>query len=188
MLHDSCLCSPSLLDLVEIERKLREAKAERERLLRERVSHPPWETLTNCHCHTILDMACWSVTPAKLVHDCLRNHSADVCMPVMHVRSTGSCQDWKAQTSSCLWLHNQWVSIFAALKIVHFNVLQFFFFFSYDYVHTGRKAAVVVGRKKPKRAKLFQRRTTRTRNTTKTRARSKWIRTSPFIASFRGIN
>uniref|UniRef100_A0A087XEN9 Pleckstrin homology like domain family B member 3 n=1 Tax=Poecilia formosa TaxID=48698 RepID=A0A087XEN9_POEFO len=36
MLHVSCLCSPSLLDLVEIERKLREAKAERERLLRER--------------------------------------------------------------------------------------------------------------------------------------------------------
>lgn len=34
--------SPCLLDLVDIEKKLREAKAERERLLRERVSHLPW--------------------------------------------------------------------------------------------------------------------------------------------------
>lgn len=40
-------CSPTLLDLVEIERKLREAKAEREKLLRERVSHLSWETLAD---------------------------------------------------------------------------------------------------------------------------------------------
>lgn len=35
------------MDLVEIERKLREAKAEREKLLRERVSHLSWETLAD---------------------------------------------------------------------------------------------------------------------------------------------
>lgn len=40
-------CSPTLLDLVEIERKLREAKAEREKLLRERVSHLSRETLAD---------------------------------------------------------------------------------------------------------------------------------------------
>lgn len=65
------------------------------------------------------------VTPAQLAHDCPRKHPADVCMPVMHIFSTGSCQVWKAQTSSCLWLHKQWVSIFVALKIVQLNVLQF---------------------------------------------------------------
>lgn len=41
------ICSPTLLDLVEIERKLKEAKAEREKLLRERVSHLSWETLAD---------------------------------------------------------------------------------------------------------------------------------------------
>lgn len=48
------------MDLVEIERKLREAKAEREKLLRERVSHLPWETLAdaaNQPLHTTLDTA-----------------------------------------------------------------------------------------------------------------------------------
>lgn len=48
------------MDLVEIEKKLREAKAERERLLRERVSHLPWETLadtSNHPRHTALDTA-----------------------------------------------------------------------------------------------------------------------------------
>lgn len=90
--------SPSLLDLVEIEKKLREAKAEREKLLRERVSHLPWETLadtSNHMWHTALGTAVWSQTPTQLAHDGPRKRPADVCMFVMHVCSLGECQDWK---------------------------------------------------------------------------------------------
>lgn len=85
--------SPCLLDLVEIEKKLREAKAERERLLRERVSHLPWEALagtSNHPQHSALDTAVWLLTPTQLTHDGPRKQQADVLMFVMHV-----CSIWE---------------------------------------------------------------------------------------------
>lgn len=80
---------------MEIEKKLREAKAEKERLLRERVSHLLWETLagtSNHYRHTALGMVVLSRTPTQLAHDDPRKHQADMWMFVMHFCSIGRCQ------------------------------------------------------------------------------------------------
>lgn len=82
------MSSPTLLDLVEIEKKLREAKAEREKLLRERVSHLPRGTLAataNQPGHTAFDTAVRSLTSSQLPHDAPRKQAADVWMNGMCV-------------------------------------------------------------------------------------------------------
>lgn len=75
--------SPCLLDLIEIEKKLREAKAERERLLRERVSHLLWETLadtSNHQRHTELDTLVGSLTPTQLQESRQQMFGVLLCM------------------------------------------------------------------------------------------------------------
>lgn len=73
-----------MLDVKEIEKKLRESKAEREKLLKERVSLLPavgnriW--ILNQPRHTALDMAASSPTPTQLPQDGPKTDVWNACL------------------------------------------------------------------------------------------------------------
>lgn len=157
-------CSPCLLDLVEIERKLREAKAERERLLRERVSHLPWETLagtSNRPQHTALGTAVWSLTPTQLAHDGPRRLTADMwTFAALKYVPPLDFMCLKQEREELVNIHK---SLLSATHDHIFGKTAN----SFLCVSAGRATAAVVGGEKTERAELSQNRTAGARNTTK---------------------